>query len=136
MMPRPVLFVVDDEPVVGAIVKRLADPAGFDVVVCESAAEAIARMSERPADIAFVDLLMPETNGIDLLRQIRDTLPACEVVLMSGRATIESRPLDWFARRVNARDEEQIVNDSRQPFAFGNGGFDHFAILVRGAITR
>src|SRR5437667_9036648 len=55
--------------------------------------------------------------------------------LFHRRATIESRPLDRFARRVNARDEEQIVNDSRQPFAFGNGGFDHFAILVRGAIT-
>ncbi len=53
MMPRPVLFVVDDEPVVCAIVKRLADPVGFDVVVCASAAEAIARMSDRPADMAF-----------------------------------------------------------------------------------
>ena len=101
MTPRPVLFVVDDEPVVCAIVKRLAEPAGFDVVACESAAEAIARMSERPADIAFVDLLMPETNGIDLLRQIRDTLPACDVVLMSGRATIESAV---EAVKLGARD--------------------------------
>src|SRR5438093_8596908 len=101
MTPHPVLFVVDDEPVVCAIVKRLAEPAGFDVVACESAAEAIARMSERPADIAFVDLLMPETNGIDLLRQIRDTLPACDVVLMSGRATIESAV---EAVKLGARD--------------------------------
>src|SRR5439155_22214733 len=56
--------------------------------------------------------------------------------LFHRRATMESRPLDRFARRVSARDEEQIVSDSRQPFAFGNAGFDHFAILVRGAITR
>ena len=101
MIPRPVLFVVDDEPVVAAIVKRLADPVGFDVVVCGSAAEAIARMSERPADMAFVDLLMPETNGIDLLRQIRGTFPACEVVLMSGFATIESAV---EAVKLGARD--------------------------------
>ncbi len=101
MMPRPVLFVVDDEPVVCAIVKRLADPVGFDVVVCASAAEAVARMSDRPADMAFVDLLMPETNGIDLLRQIRDTVPGCEVVLMSGFATIESAV---EAVKLGARD--------------------------------
>jgi DNA-binding NtrC family response regulator len=100
-MPRPVLFVVDDEPVVCAIVQRLADPAGFDVVVCASAAEAVARMSERPADIAFVDLRMPETDGIDLLRQIRDTFPACEVVLMSGFATIDSAV---EAVKLGARD--------------------------------
>src|SRR5882672_3950046 len=101
MMPHPVLFVVDDEPVVCAIVKCLADPEGFDVVVCASAAEAIAGMSERPADMAFVDLLMPETNGIDLLRQIRDTVPGCEVVLMSGFATIESAV---EAVKLGARD--------------------------------
>jgi DNA-binding NtrC family response regulator len=101
MMPRPVLFVVDDEPVVCAIVKRLADPVGFDVVVCASADEAIARLPERPADMAFVDLLMPGLNGIALLRQIRDTVPACEVVLMSGFATIESAV---EAVKLGARD--------------------------------
>ena len=85
MSPRPVLFVVDDEPIVGAVLKRLADPVGFDVVVCASAAEAVAGLAGHPADMAFVDLRMPETNGIDLLRQIRDTVPACEVVLMMAR---------------------------------------------------
>jgi DNA-binding NtrC family response regulator len=96
-----VLFVVDDEPIVGAVLKRLADPVGFDVVVCASAAEAIARLSRHPADMAFVDLRMPETNGIDLLRQIRDTVPGCEVVLMSGFATIDSAV---EAVKLGARD--------------------------------
>ena len=90
MMSRPVLLVVDDEPIVGAVMKRLAEPAGFEVVVCSSAAEAVATLARHPADMAFVDLRMPDINGIDLLRQIRDTVPACEVVLMSGFATIDS----------------------------------------------
>jgi DNA-binding NtrC family response regulator len=90
MISRPVLLVVDDEPVVGAVVKRLADSAGFDVVVCSSAAEAVAGLPGRPVHMAFVHLQMPETNGLDLLRQIRDTIPACEVVLMSAFATIDS----------------------------------------------
>jgi DNA-binding NtrC family response regulator len=101
MSPRPVLFVVDDEPIVGAVLKRLADPVGFDVVVCASAAEAVAGLAGHPADMAFVDLRMPETNGIDLLRQIRDTVPACEVVLMSGSATIDSAV---EAVKLGARD--------------------------------
>src|SRR4029077_9799579 len=90
MMSRPVLLVVDDEPIVCAVMKRLAEPAGFDVIVCFSAAAAISTLSRGPADMAFVDLRMPDTNGIDLLRRIRDTVPACEVVLMSGFATIDS----------------------------------------------
>jgi DNA-binding NtrC family response regulator len=101
MIPRPVLFVVDDEPVVGAVLKRLGGPVGFDVVVCSSAAEALAKLPGRPADMAFVDLRLPESNGIDLLRQIRATVPACEVVLMSGFATIDSAV---EAVKLGARD--------------------------------
>jgi DNA-binding NtrC family response regulator len=101
MTSRPVLLVVDDEPIVGAVIRRLAEPAGFEVVACASAAEAVATLSRRPADIAFVDLRMPDTGGIDLLRQIRDTFPACEVVLMSGFATIDSAV---EAVRLGARD--------------------------------
>ena len=98
--------VVDDEPVVGAVVKRLADSVGFEVVVCSSAAEALAGLPGRPAQMAFVDLRMPETNGLELLRQIRDTIPACEVVLMSGLATIDSAV---EAIKLGARDYLQAA---------------------------
>lgn len=101
MMSGPVLLVVDDEPIVGAVMKRLAEPVGFEVVVCSSAAEGVAALSRRPADMAFVDLRMPDTDGIDLLRQIRDMVPACEVVLMSGFATIDSAV---EAVKLGARD--------------------------------
>jgi DNA-binding NtrC family response regulator len=101
MMSRPILLVVDDEPIVGAVMKRVAEPVGFEVVVCSSAAEAVATLSRHPADMAFVDLRMPDTNGIGLLRQIRDTVPACEVVLMSGFATIDSAV---EAVKLGARD--------------------------------
>src|SRR6185295_3434780 len=81
--------------------KRVAEPVGFEVVVCSSAAEAVATLSRLPADMAFVDLRMPDTNGIHLLRQIRDTVPSCEVVLMSGFATIDSAV---EAVKLGARD--------------------------------
>jgi DNA-binding NtrC family response regulator len=101
MMMRPVLLVVDDEPSVGDILQRLAEPVGFEVVVCASAAAAVATLAVQPADMAFVDLRMPDRNGIDLLRQIRDTVPACEVVLISGFATIDSAV---EAVKLGARD--------------------------------
>jgi len=98
---RPVLLVVDDEPVVGAVVKRVAEPSGFEVLVCRSAAEALSTLAHQPADMAFVDLRMPDINGLDLLKQIRDAVPACEVVLMSGFATIDSAV---EAVKLGARD--------------------------------
>ena len=99
--PRPLLLVVDDEPIVAAVIRRVAEPAGFEVLTCGSATEAIAMLARRPADLAFIDLRLPDRSGIDLLRQIRDTVPACEVVLISGFATIDSAV---EAVKVGARD--------------------------------
>jgi DNA-binding NtrC family response regulator len=98
---RPLLLVVDDEPIVSAVIRRVAEPAGFEVLTCSSADDAIAILARRPADLAFVDLRLPGSSGIDLLRQIRDSVPACEVVLISGFATIDSAV---EAVKLGARD--------------------------------
>jgi DNA-binding NtrC family response regulator len=124
MTSRPVLLVVDDEPMVGDVMKRLAEPVGFDVVVCASADEAIAALSVRPADMAFVALRMPGAGGIDLLRQIRKTVPACEVVLMSGFATIDSAveavklgARDYLTKPLDVDRATALLTDVREAVA-------------------
>ena len=87
---RPLLLVVDDEPPVLRVVERLAAGAGFEVVTCGSGAEAMHTLMRRPADLAMVDLRMPDVNGLDLLRQIRTTHPGCEVILMTAHAAVDS----------------------------------------------
>jgi DNA-binding NtrC family response regulator len=87
---RPLLLVVDDEPSVLKVVERLAAKAGFDVVTCGSAADAMQTLLRKPANLAMVDLRMPDVNGLELLRQIRSAVPACEVILMTGFAAVDS----------------------------------------------
>src|SRR5258705_3306417 len=90
VIARPLLLVVDDEPPVLKIVERLATKAGFEVVSCGSGADAMRTLARRPADLAMVDLRMPDVNGLDLLRQIRTNHPGCEVILMTGYAAVDS----------------------------------------------
>jgi two-component system response regulator HydG len=87
---RPLLLVVDDEPAVLRIVERLAARSGFDVVTCGSGADAMRTLLRRPADLAMLDLRMPDVNGLDLLRQIRSSVPGCEVILMTAHAAVDS----------------------------------------------
>jgi two-component system response regulator HydG len=87
---RPLLLVVDDEPPVLKVIERLAGKAGFDVVTCGSGNEAMQALMRKPADLAMVDLRMPDVNGLDLLRQIRTTVPSCEVILMTAYAAVDS----------------------------------------------
>ena len=87
---RPLLLVVDDELPVLKVVERLAAKVGFDVVTCASGAEAMRTLMRKPADLAMVDLRMPDVNGLDLLRQIRTSVPGCEVILMTAYAGVDS----------------------------------------------
>jgi two-component system response regulator HydG len=87
---RPLLLVVDDELPVLKVVERLAAKVGFDVVTCAGGADAMRTLMRRPADLAMVDLRMPDVNGLDLLRQIRSSVPGCEVILMTAHAAVDS----------------------------------------------
>jgi two-component system response regulator AtoC len=87
---RPLLLVVDDELPVLKVVERLAARTGFDVVTCASGADAMRTLMRKPADLAMLDLRMPDVNGLDLLRQIRSAVPGCEVILMTAYAAVDS----------------------------------------------
>ncbi|HEV3214110.1 MAG TPA: sigma-54 dependent transcriptional regulator [Vicinamibacterales bacterium] len=87
---RPRLLVVDDEPSILEILGRFGEQSDFDVVACAGGAEALAYLKHQGADVAAVDLRMPEVGGLQVLRAIREADPDCQVVLMSGEATIDS----------------------------------------------
>ena len=87
---RPLLLLVDDEAAILKILERFGTQVGYDVVTCANGAEAMRVLARRPADLAMVDLRMPDMNGLDLLRQIRASVPGCEVILMTGFAAVDS----------------------------------------------
>jgi DNA-binding NtrC family response regulator len=87
---RPRLLIVDDDAAVLRVIGRLAAKVGFDVETCGSGAAALRALQHRKANLAMVDLRMPDVDGLDLLRQIKAAVPSCEVVLMTGFAEVDS----------------------------------------------
>src|SRR5438309_7775993 len=90
LINRPQLLVVDDDLPVLKVIERLAAKAGYDVVACANGSDALRALARKPADLAMVDLRMPDVNGLDLLRQIRSAVPGCEVILMTAYAAVDS----------------------------------------------
>jgi DNA-binding NtrC family response regulator len=86
----PRLLVVDDDAPILALVERVASQTGFDVTTCGGGTDALRSVIRRPADLALVDLRMPDVDGLDLLRQLKTTVPGCEVILMTGYAAVDS----------------------------------------------
>ena len=87
---QPLLLVVDDEPGVTAMIDRFARTQGFDVIARDGRRSMVAELPTLKADVALVDLRLPEVSGLDLLREIRDVDPTCQVILMTAHASVES----------------------------------------------
>ncbi|MBI4885721.1 MAG: sigma-54-dependent Fis family transcriptional regulator, partial [Acidobacteria bacterium] len=87
---QPVLLIVDDDPGVRGMLERVGRAAGFRVDSCAGGREAVARLADWQADAALVDLKMPDVGGLEVLRAIRQAQPDCQVILMTGYATVET----------------------------------------------
>ncbi len=82
------VVVVDDEPNIGRSLRLILEGEGYRVTVCESAAKFLAERHKGGADLYLLDLRLPDGNGIDLLRWLRQADDATPVVMISGHGTI------------------------------------------------
>jgi two-component system nitrogen regulation response regulator NtrX len=90
-MSASYILVVDDEPDIRDLVKEILEDEGYVVSTAENAAAAReARRAQRP-DLILLDIWMPDTDGITLLKEWSegDQLP-CPVIMMSGHGTVET----------------------------------------------
>lgn len=85
------ILVVDDEPGILALVKDILEDEGYDVDVAEDAATARAARRNRRPNLVLLDIWMPDTDGISLLREWSESNPGdAPVIMMSGHGTIET----------------------------------------------
>ena len=86
------ILVVDDEVDIRSLLEEILTEEGYDVQVAADAQTArTSRAATRP-DLVLLDIWMPDTDGITLLREWSDdeSLPSCPVVMMSGHGTVET----------------------------------------------
>src|ERR1035438_6933295 len=85
------VLVVDDEADIRELLQEILSDEGYEVEVAANAAEARAARANRAPDLVFLDIWMPDTDGITLLREWSMTDGYdCPVVMMSGHGTVET----------------------------------------------
>jgi two-component system nitrogen regulation response regulator GlnG len=83
------ILVADDEESIRWVLSKALKKQGFDVEVAEDGNQARKMVQERRYDLAILDIKMPGTNGLDVLKFIREEYPATLVVIMTAEATME-----------------------------------------------
>jgi two-component system KDP operon response regulator KdpE len=86
--PGPLILVVDDEPRIIRLVKMNLDLEGFRVIEASSGVEALRRVREDLPDLVLLDVMMPEMDGFETLRLLRETSDV-PVIMLTVRAEEE-----------------------------------------------
>ncbi len=84
------VLVAEDETNLGEILKQFLTQRGHQVTVARDGRAALKALRTRPFDVALLDIVMPELDGIEVLRQVRtDPMPP-ECIIITGNGTIDT----------------------------------------------
>ncbi len=129
MPAKTKLLLVDDDPPILHMFSRMLQQAGYLVVTAPDAEAALDRLNGECFDLVLSDISMPGLSGLDLLRHLRELRLDCEVLLMTGFASVESAILalragafDYLVKPVKkealleslSRAEDKLVHTRRK----------------------
>ena len=89
MGTQPLVLVADDEPRITKLVSIALSEEGFRVVTATGGEDALAKAEEIRPDIVLLDIVMPDLDGIEVMRQLREARPVPVILLTAKGATAD-----------------------------------------------
>ena len=83
------ILIVDDDSQVLAMLEQTLQKAGYDVLTAEDGNEGLRCARENKIDLIITDLVMPDKEGTEMIREIHKEFPDIKIIAMSGGGRIE-----------------------------------------------
>jgi len=93
MQPHIKLLIIDDEEELAVSLAEFLRMEGYDSEYVTSPLAALDKVRNQKYHIIFSDIIMPEMDGIELLKRIREYDPLAQVIIMTGYSTMEKTML-------------------------------------------
>lgn len=113
------ILIVDDEEVVRLSHLRSLESTDYNTRVAEGGRKAITEMEQYPSDVVLLDLRMPDLDGMDVLKVIKQRWPDSEVVVITGYPCIDSAKqavklgaCNYLTKPVGPNDVIKAANDA------------------------
>lgn len=116
------ICIVDDEPGILKTLSELLEDEGYQVTSAKSGTDALDVIRQDPPDLVFLDIWMPDLDGLEVLKRVRQQFPNMMVIVMSGHGSIETAVQ---ATKLGAYDYLEKPLDSEK-----------ITILVRNALHQ
>lgn len=105
------VLVIDDEPAVRMILCAAVKKAGYTVDSAQNVTEAATRLVRGDVDVALCDIHMPDGNGLDLVRSIKESGVDTQFVMVTAFASVETAVLalkagasDYITKPINSEE--------------------------------
>ncbi len=114
--PRIRVLIAEDETHLGVLLERFLAARGCEVSLFGDGASALAALKAESFDVALLDIVMPELDGLEVLRQVREEVAPPEVIIITGNGTIETAisamkmgAYDYLAKPYRMAEIEVLV---------------------------
>ncbi len=84
------ILVIDDEKSLREFLTIMLENEGYEVVSADSGQKAVALIEENVFDLVIADIRMRQSNGIDVLKAVKQVSPQTPVVMMTAYASAET----------------------------------------------
>ena len=114
------VLVIDDERMLADSVAAYLEHHGYGTVVALSGEDGLTRAENSSPDVAIVDVRLPGMNGLEVLRRLRELLPAIEVIMVTAHASVSSAvdamklgAFDYVTKPVDLDELRFVVDKAR-----------------------
>ncbi len=115
-MNRHRIMVIDDESIVGKMIKATFEKDGYVVEAFLSATPAMARLKEARFDVVITDLKMKGLDGMEVLRTVKSESPETKVIMVTAFANMDSaisalrgKVDDFFPKPLRIQDLKESI---------------------------
>jgi two-component system, chemotaxis family, chemotaxis protein CheY len=100
----PSVLVVDDDPNVRDTICQILEGCGFEMLLAPDGKRGLALFRRHKPDLVITDIIMPEQEGLGLIREILAEAPEARILAISGGGRIGNADFLRMAQRFGAKD--------------------------------
>ena len=115
------ILVVDDEEIVIRSCLRVLEGNGYEIDVAHDGHEALRKVESNTYDVMILDIMMPNLDGMEVLRRVKETHPDIDVIMITGLSQIETAvqamklgAFDYISKPFEPDELKLVVQRARE----------------------
>ena len=113
----PQILIIDDDELTRAAVRAMLEPVGYNIIEAADGETGLNLYREQQPDLIIMDIIMPEKEGLEVIRELKRDFPDIKIIAISGSGVNylfmaeEFGALRTFLKPVHRAELVEVVKD-------------------------